>query len=214
MSEPLEDIFPGSQEVTFTERELRFVEILSADPKGNATAAARKAGYPERSAKQRAYELMNSERFSHVQDALNARKLERLAKCKVNRQKALQELAYIAFGNPGDIFDWGPDGITLRPLESLWPEQCVMIGSISHTTTPVGTSVTVRLANKVKALELLLRYIPAEDPDGYKAARAEVEEFLAFAREQLLAAKAACARARDAGAYTMKGNENVENIES
>ncbi len=53
------------------------------------------------------------------------RKRQAAARSRHDRHKdrVIDELANIAFADAGDLFHWGPDGVTLRDISELTPAQ-------------------------------------------------------------------------------------------
>ena len=66
----------------------------------NATAAAKRAGYSEKSASRIAIELLNK---THVSAAIQARRDKLRGKLEITQEAVLQELASIAFANGTDF---------------------------------------------------------------------------------------------------------------
>lgn len=162
-----------------TPKQERFVAEYLVDL--NATAAAIRAGYEERSAAQRGYKLL---RDPEVQKAIQEAQANRAARTQITGDRILRELARIAFADASDyakVVCMGSakkagipmQGVRLTPTEELSSDQRAAIASIEETQT----GIKVRTHDKVKALELLGKHqglftekisIAAIDPETVK----------------------------------------------
>jgi phage terminase small subunit len=87
-----------------TEKQKRFVEEYLIDL--NATQAAIRAGYSERSARQIGEQNLSKHDIqTEIQKAMN----ERSARTKITADNVLEELAHIAFDNIGNYLSYHPD---------------------------------------------------------------------------------------------------------
>ena len=122
----------------------------------NGTQAAIRAGYSKRTARQMAAEnLTKAEVAEAVREAVDAA----LKATGLTAERVLQELQQIGFADPGDYSDWGPDGVKLKPKDSLTKEQRSVISSVKEVVTQHGGSIEFKTNDKLKALELLGRYL-------------------------------------------------------
>ena len=113
----------------------------------NASDAARRAGYADAE--------VNSKRILDspaVRAAIEASMEERRARHPYLEQRVLEELCRIAFADPRALFRWGPDGVELRPIETLSPEEAAAVCEVSEGR---GGVIRLKKHDKVKALELL-----------------------------------------------------------
>lgn len=99
---------PGRSNTT---RQDRFVDEYIID--GNATEAAKRAGFSARSAGQIGHRLMKN---VEIQTKIAFRKAEISAKCDITAERILQEYAALAFLDPSDLF--ARDG-TLKPIDDI-----------------------------------------------------------------------------------------------
>ena len=76
---------------------------------------------------------------------------------RVTSARVLLELARIAFADPTRIAEWGPAGLTLKPHDTLAPDDKATIQEI--VAFPAGGPTRVRFHNKQRALELLARHL-------------------------------------------------------
>ena len=117
-----------------TEKQKRFVQEYLVDL--NATAAAKRAGYSEKSASRIAVELLNK---TQVSAEIQKQQAKRQKRVEITQEKVLEELAAIAFANGADFAT-----VNQKAIASIKEGQ-------------YGTEVKVH--DKVKALELLAKHL-------------------------------------------------------
>lgn len=117
----------------------------------NATQAAIRAGYSEKSASEIGYENL---RKPHIAAAVDKAMAEEPG---ITRARIVDELAKIAFASAGDFFEWGPDGVEIKPSEDLTDEQRAVVSEVSQTVTEKGGTTRIKLSDKQAALEKLGR---------------------------------------------------------
>lgn len=134
-----------------TEKQKRFVQEYLVDL--NATAAAKRAGYSEKSASRIAVELLNK---TQVSAEIQKQQAKRQKQVEITQEKVLEELAAIAFANGADFATVNQNGIVrITPTSELPDEKRKAIASIKEGQW--GTEVKVH--DKVKALELLAKHL-------------------------------------------------------
>ena len=111
----------------------------------NATRAAIRAGYSERTAGWTGCRLL---RNAAVREAVEREQARRAERTGITADRVLAELANIAFADPRDLMEWGPDGVTLKDSASL-----------AEVAEGSGGTLRLKKHDKVKALELLARHI-------------------------------------------------------
>lgn len=122
----------------------------------NATQAAIRAGYSVKSAARIGVELLNK---TQVREAIAANQAKRAQRVEITADRVVSELAKIAFADPRDLMEWGPDGVKLKDSADLTEEQAASVAEVSETTTKDGGSLKLKKHDKVKALELLGRHM-------------------------------------------------------
>ncbi|RHH25983.1 terminase small subunit [Desulfovibrio legallii] len=137
-----------------TPKQAEFVRQYLVDL--NATAAAIRAGYSERTAKSQGQRLLTN---VDVSAALAAAKAEREQRTEITQDRVVSELAKIAFADPRELMEWGPEGVKLKDSAELTEEQAASVAEVSETTTKDGGSLRLKKHDKVKALELLGRHL-------------------------------------------------------
>ena len=124
----------------------------------SAPQAAKRAGYGGRSSAK----LM---RTPVVLAKIRQAQAERAANLAVSAERVLAEYARIAFANMADFEDFGPDGLTLKDMAALTPEQTAVIAEVTETKTSRGGVVRFKLHDKLAALNALARHIGLAAPE-------------------------------------------------
>lgn len=137
-----------------TPKQKRFVDEYLIDL--NATQAAIRAGYSKKTAKD-----IGGENLSKPAIATEIQKqlAKHQSKLEITQERILQELASIAFANGADFAKVVQNGllpsVIMTPTEELPPEKLPAIAGIKANQY----GVEVKLHDKVKALELLGKYL-------------------------------------------------------
>lgn len=133
-----------------TEKQKRFVQEYLVDL--NATAAAKRAGYSAKTADRIGPELLGK---TCVSEAIQKAMEKRAARTEITQDRVLQELAAIAFAKGTDYGSVASGVAIPHDTEELTESQKAAIVSIKATKD----GVEIKLANKLKALELLCRHL-------------------------------------------------------
>lgn len=166
--------------MALTPKQNRFVSEYLVDL--NATKAAIRAGYAEKTAAQIAYNLL---RRGDVQEALQEARDVQEKRTNITSDRILRELARIAFADASDYAKVVSNGqlqaVELTPTEDLSLDQRAALASIEETQF----GIKVRTHDKVKALELLGKHlgiftekisIAAIDPETVKEVEAMIHD--------------------------------------
>ena len=147
-------------------QESRFVEEYLVD--FDAKAAALRAGYPRRAAASTGARLLGD---APIAAAIEKAVAARREKIRVTADRVVEEYAHIAFANLHDFYDWDRGGAKLRPKGALTEADTAAIAELK--TNGKGGSVSVKLYNKMAALNALARHLGLFDPKarGEKAER-------------------------------------------
>ena len=137
-----------------TDKQAAFVAEYLVDL--NATQSAIRAGYSERTAYRIGAELLQK---TSVAEAIAAGQAKRAQRVEITADRVVAELAKIAFADPRDLMEWGPNGVRLKDSADLTEEQAASVAEVSETTTKDGGSLRLKKHDKVKALELLGRHM-------------------------------------------------------
>jgi phage terminase small subunit len=134
-------------------REEQFCQHYLVEP--IAARAARRSGYPEANARQRAWELLQRD---DIQERIGVLSDERAREVKINAADVLRELMLIANANPKHAFD---EHQNLLPINEIPDEVAKRIASWEVEHNPItGTQITkVKFWDKPRALEMLARHL-------------------------------------------------------
>ncbi len=151
----------------------------------NATRAAIRAGYSAKTASSIGARLLAD---AGVARAVEAGMAARARRTEIDADRVVLELARIAFADPRDLMEWGPDGLELKESSSLTEEQAAGVAEVAE-----GSGGTLRLKkhDKVRALELLGKHLglfrerAEADDAGAPEARREVTPVVAGLLERL-----------------------------
>lgn len=133
-----------------TPKQQRFVDEYLVDL--NATQAAIRAGYSQKTANEQAARLLAN---VSVQAAIAERMKERQQRTELTQDMVVKELARIAFGDPRKVMSWGPGGVKLRDSETLAGEDAAIVAEVSESVTAAGGSLKLKTHDKVGALKML-----------------------------------------------------------
>ena len=136
-----------------TDKQKKFVEEYLIDL--NATQACIRAGYSPNRASEQAYQLLQK---TTVQEAIAESMAERSRRTGINQDRIVQELARIAFVKITDVVD--PDG-EINTNASDDDLACIESYKVEDSNSVNGSSSKreIKLASKIKALELLGKHV-------------------------------------------------------
>lgn len=141
-----------------TPKQRRFIDEYLIDL--NATQAAIRAGYSEKTAYSIGVQLLKK---LEIQVEIQKRRNRLQSKLEITQERVLQELAAIAFANGADYAKVVNTGllptVEMIPTDELPPEKLPAIAGIKANQY----GVEVKLHDKVKALELLGKYLGTFD---------------------------------------------------
>ena len=115
----------------------------------NATQAAIRAGYSEKTARVQASDLLTK---PDIQAAIQKARQKVVAKLDITHEKICEELALIGFSDMGDFVEFGPSGVTIKNVEG---KNTRCLAEVSETTTKEGGSIKFKLHSKIDALKEL-----------------------------------------------------------
>jgi len=148
-------------------RQERFVIEYLID--GNATKAAIRSGYSEKTAHVQGPRLLGNAAVSHAVRI----KREKLAfKHDVTLERVVAEAATIGFANMGDYMRVGSNGLPVLDWGKLTREQTAVVSEITvdqvdgGEDAPVTNRVKFKLHDKLSALEKLGRHLGMFPKDG------------------------------------------------
>ena len=137
--------------MALTEKQKKFVEEYLIDL--NATQAAIRAGYSVKTADVQSSRMLGNVK---VQQAIAEKMAERSRRTGINQDRVLMELAKIAFVNADDVIN-AQDATTKEGAsrDDLAAIQSVKVKSFGED----GTEREIKLADKLKALDMLGRHL-------------------------------------------------------
>jgi len=158
----------AKQPKKLTPKQERFVQEYLVDL--NATAAAVRAGYAERTAESQASRLLRNVK---VAQAISEAKAARAERTGADADAAIAELLPSAHSNILDFLTWNQYGITWKDSSEIPRELAGAIAEVSETVTEleeggVRRTRRLKLNNKLKALEMLMRHLGMFEKDARK----------------------------------------------
>ncbi len=115
----------------------------------NATQAAIRAGYSEKTAMEQGYQLLHN---TTVQKAIQEAMAKRSKRTEVSADKVLEQLARIAFADLGEFVEFKGNTIVIKPIEEV-------DGTVLSEVAETQNGLKVKLNDKMKALELIGRHL-------------------------------------------------------
>lgn len=142
-------------EINLTPKQAKFIEEYLIDL--NGAAAARRAGYSEKTAHEQASRLLAN---AKIQAVLAIAQEARSARTQVTQDRVLMELARLGFSDLSKLGKWGPDGFVIKPSDELTEEESACVQEVTCTETPDGKkTIKLKLHDKKGALELIGRHL-------------------------------------------------------
>lgn len=117
----------------------------------NATQAAKRAGYSEKTAKQQGTRLLS---YAAIQESISQGNRRILSAHGVTAERIISRLEKIAFGDIRKIVEWGPNSVKLKESSELSEAEAAMVAEISQ----IRGSTKLKRVDPMQALNLLGRY--------------------------------------------------------
>ena len=140
--------------VALTAKQKAFVAEYLIDL--NATQAAIRAGYAEKTAYSQGQRLL---KHVEIQAAIQKAQANREKRTEITQDRVLAELAKLGFSDMRQFTAWGPGGVGLKSSDELTDEEAACVAEVSETVTQAGGTVRFKLHDKKGALELLARHL-------------------------------------------------------
>jgi phage terminase small subunit len=137
-----------------TRKQERFVQEYLCDL--NATQAAIRAGYSPHTAKEIGCENLSK---PHIRACVERALADRSRRTGINQDRVIRELARIALVNPADVINMG--SATIRDDASADDTAAILSVKVKNIPTEDGAIIEreIRMADKIKALELLGKHL-------------------------------------------------------
>ncbi|CQR71370.1 Terminase small subunit [Sporomusa ovata DSM 2662] len=148
-----------------TDKQRRFVQEYLVDH--NGTAAAIRAGYSPRSAKDIAYELLHN---PDIRELIDLREAWISARVGISPERTKQKIACGAYANIRNIVDVKDGVLTVKNMEDISELDSASIQEIMVTPTKQGNVIKVKLVDQKGMLDLLCKI------DGMYTDRLEVKD--------------------------------------
>lgn len=132
----------------------RFCDEYLVD--SNATKAAKRAGYAEKSAHVQAHDLLKK---PNVIKYIEERQRAIAEKLEITQEMVIAEYAKLAFSNIGNYLSYNDSGVNLVPSDDIKPEHLSCISEVSQTVTESGGTVKFKMHDKKGALDSLSRHL-------------------------------------------------------
>lgn len=137
-----------------TERQTRWLEEY--EKSGNATQAAKRAGFSAKTARQAGARMLSDVAICAV---LTEHRKLRAEQAGVEAADVIRELARIGFSDMRQFTTWGVRGVALNESGGLTDDEARCVAEVSQTTSPTGGSLKFKLHDKVAALTLLGKHL-------------------------------------------------------
>jgi len=142
--------------VALTPKQQRFVEEYLVDL--NATQAAIRAGYSERSAYSVGHENLSK---PEIAAAISEGQANLSEVAEVTAERVMREVALIALADPRSVMTWGPKGVTLIDSKALTRDQAAIVAEVAQTKD----GIRLKTHSKLDALEKLIRRMGLNAPE-------------------------------------------------
>ncbi|MBB3175483.1 phage terminase small subunit [Endobacter medicaginis] len=146
-------------------RQRRFIEAYLAEPNGAKAAIA--AGYAASVARTTACKLLKHPDIAAEIEAAKAASVARAAvhadRIVVTKDRIIEELGRIAFGDIRRISTWGPGGLALHESVDLDADSASMVSEITESRQGRETRVAVKMHSKMQAITLLAKILGMTD---------------------------------------------------
>lgn len=148
-----------------SEKHARFVEEYLIDL--NATKAAIRTGYTQKTALKASYRLLE---HLGIKAAIVAGKEEISKRLRINQDEVIKELCRVGFARITDYVTFDSDQVSIKPSAELTDDQVAAISEVSDVSIgPFNRTIKFKLHNKVSALVAVLERVKpgADEPQKH-----------------------------------------------
>ena len=153
--------------MALTERKRRFVKEYLIDL--NATQAAIRAGYSEKTAYSQGQRLLKDVEINGLIQKEQQKRAETL---DITKDRIVEELAKIAFGDVREIVNWTQGAVMLIPSKEITDKAAAAISEVSKG----AFGIKIKRHDKVRALDSLTKLLGFDKESGEEAIAIEWEE--------------------------------------
>ncbi len=134
-------------------------DICHAVDKGLVDQEAYRTVRPQSKASDRTAQhyVLRIRRRPHCIDYLKTLRAKSLSRHMHRKDQIIEELALVAFSDICDLLCWGPDGLTVKPLDELPLAQRRALARISISKSAHGGTVRLATHDKMSALDKLCK---------------------------------------------------------
>lgn len=147
----------------------------------NATKAAIRAGYSEKTAYSQGHRLLKDAEINRL---IKQFKQERIERLEFTADDVLRELGAVAFSDITDVVTVIDDKLLIQNTEDLPPLVAKSIESIKETTGEYGGSITVKLHSKLTALQTLGKHFGIIKDSVEHSGKVTLEEMIGGSYEK------------------------------
>ena len=119
----------------------------------NATQAAIRAGYSERSAGKIGHELLEKTR---IWQAIEIGMSQREYRLGITADRVLEQIAKIGFADIKSVVSWSGNRMKIKPSEDV---DGTILAEITETETESGGTLKIKLNDRMKALEMMAKHL-------------------------------------------------------
>ncbi len=127
-----------------------------------SSRAALAAGYSKHTCKQIGSRLLRSDK---IQLCIAQLMQERNKRLKVDADMIVAELMRIGFSDPRKVMSWDSEGVYLKASSDLTDDEAALVNEVSYKETKDGMHVSVKMHDKISALDKLARHVGLYNKD-------------------------------------------------
>ncbi len=135
-------------------KQKRFCEEYIVD--NNATQAAIRAGYSEKTACSQGNRLLTK---VEIDKYIGELREKRSIRTQITADRVLEEYARIAFSDLRQVVTWSPQGLVLKESEELSQDVASAVSEVTRTASMSGVSYKIKMHNKIGALDKLAKHL-------------------------------------------------------
>jgi phage terminase small subunit len=166
-----------TQEVSKDKKKLTAKEKLFCDNylvHLNASKAVRESGYESKNPHELGYKLL---RKGHIADYISERLKEQTDKLDIQQERILRELKSVAFAKITHFMSVEHGQVRMLDTDGINEEYIGAVASYTETTINGGGNISIKLHDKLKALDMLAKYAKLfkEEDDGDSGKTSDLE---------------------------------------